>query len=613
MINDLFIILYWWVLLSGYAFSKIVGLLTLAYPVWLLGSLKILPFTTGGVWLVLLANGIANYLILKKIAGKQPLRPTIEQFFKRHRRIILIEEGLFLLALLTWSIIRGFQPDIHGLEKFMDFGFINAILKSRFFPPADMWLAGKTINYYYFGHLITAVLTKISQIDSAVTYNLMVATIFALGFTAAFSLGGNLISASGKGSRKINLKLFIGTGLLTAALLTLGGNLHPLYWRLTKGTFDGYWYPDATRFITKTFGASDNTIHEFPNYSCVVADLHGHFLNFPTVLLFLALLLALASKVRSPKAVGGAWIIPPALTLGIMFITNAWDFPIYGLLLGLMVLGFSYLRSGLSLKTIRRTLKIGLPTLALAVLVLLPFQLHFENIARGISLTDFHSPGWMLLVLWGFPLFTTLSFISRKAKTTGYVPVDKADTKVRRRRVQSETECHGLCPWKSIVPRLIQRQRTRSTKVDLTDNFILILLAVAWLLILLPELIYVKDIYVSSHQRANTMFKLTYQAFVMFSISGGCILVKVFTHLKSVRGRLEFSAATLLLLSSIFAYPYFSIRSFYGLRNYRGLDGLTFLENSYPGDYAAIGWLEQNAEVTAISDESVCPPDGRLS
>jgi len=145
MINDLFIILYWWVLLSGlgilalplttllfpnfpdrgYAFSKIVGLLTLAYPVWLLGSLKILPFTTGGVWLVLLANGIANYLILKKIAGKQPLRPTIEQFFKRHRRIILIEEGLFLLALLTWSIIRGFQPDIHGLEKFMDFGFIR--------------------------------------------------------------------------------------------------------------------------------------------------------------------------------------------------------------------------------------------------------------------------------------------------------------------------------------------------------------------------------------------------------------------------------------------------------------------------------------------------------
>ena len=40
-----------------------------------------------------------------------------------------------------------------------------------------------------------------------------------------------------------------------------------------------------------------------------------------------------------------------------------------------------------------------------------------------------------------------------------------------------------------------------------------------WGLALLPEIVYVKDIYSGSYKRANTMFKLTYQAFIMFGIS----------------------------------------------------------------------------------------------
>ncbi|MBQ1317778.1 MAG: hypothetical protein IIY46_09940, partial [Lachnospiraceae bacterium] len=45
-------------------------------------------------------------------------------------------------------------------------------------------------------------------------------------------------------------------------------------------------------------------------------------------------------------------------------------------------------------------------------------------------------------------------------------------------------------------------------------------------LVLLPEIIYVKDIYTGGHYRANTMFKLTYQAFILFGISMGYILIR---------------------------------------------------------------------------------------
>jgi len=74
----------------------------------------------------------------------------------------------------------------------MDYGFINSILRSPTMPPKDMWFAGQSINYYYFGHFITALLTKLSGINSTITYNLMVSSIFAFSFLGTFSLGANI-------------------------------------------------------------------------------------------------------------------------------------------------------------------------------------------------------------------------------------------------------------------------------------------------------------------------------------------------------------------------------------------------------------------------------------
>ena len=86
------------------------------------------------------------------------------------------------------SYVRSNLPDIHGLEKFMDFGILNSILRADYFPPKDMWYTPSPINYYYFGHLITAVITKLTFIPSFITYNLMIATLFAFTFTAGLSI-----------------------------------------------------------------------------------------------------------------------------------------------------------------------------------------------------------------------------------------------------------------------------------------------------------------------------------------------------------------------------------------------------------------------------------------
>jgi uncharacterized membrane protein len=41
-------------------------------------------------------------------------------------------------------------------------------------------------------------------------------------------------------------------------------------------------------------------------------------------------------------------------------------------------------------------------------------------------------------------------------------------------------------------------------------------------------------------------------------------------------------------------YPFFAIKSFYGLKNYQGLWGLGYLQTEYPDNFAAINWMNAN-------------------
>jgi len=582
MINDFSYIFYWWFLLFGlgitflpltwwffkkffdigYGFSKIIAILLISYFVWLMGSLRIFSFSVATSWLIVFLLALVNFWLARKN------RAEFLKQIKTHWKILLFEETIFFIALTLWSFVRGFQPNIQGLEKFMDYGFVNSILRSQYFPPADMWLAGKTINYYYFGHLVTAVLTKLSGLDSAITYNLMIATIFALSFTAAFSLGGNLVF-----HWKLEIgnywKLVIISGFLSATLLTLGGNLHALWWFLTHNlNFAGYWYPDATRFIVQLFGAADNTIHEFPIYSFVVADLHGHLLDLPFVLLFLGLLfsfLASYKKMKNYALCSMHFVLPLALTLGVMYMTNAWDFPIYFIVLGATIFYFNYLKYGLSLKSVSNIGLLVVLVLIGSILFSLPFHLNFKSIATGVGLVDFHSPPWMFLVLWGLPLVSTVSFL---------------------------------------VFSLIHKPVT-SHRLLVTDVFILILIAVSWLLIIIPEFFYIKDIYIHSYQRANTMFKLTYQSFVMFSFVSGYVIVRILTNLRQKFLKLVCCLLFVVCCMFTFLYSYFAVRSYYGLKTYQGLYGLGYLKNLYPEDLKAILWLKENITDQPIIIEAV--------
>jgi uncharacterized membrane protein len=580
---------------KGYIFSKLLGLALTGYTVFILGIAHIAPFSQGIAYGIFFMLAALSFLFL-------PKKDIILLSLTKRWKVYAYEEALFFIALFTWAYIHGFAPDIHGLEKYMDFGFINSFLRSDYFPPKDMWFTPFSINYYYFGHLLTALLIKLSGVPPEIGFNVMLSTIFAFCMAQSFSLGANLYALMHEKIKISKIKLILA-GFLTMMLTSLAGNLHIIYaffkqypndgpvpfWELPflPTTFpNAYWYPNATRFIY-------HTIHEFPIYSWVVADLHGHVLDIPFVLFIIALLFSIfinntnkeIKKTPQFFQIHPAILIILGLILSIMYMTNAWDGAIYLLLAGFIIYHVSHEAIGAYKREFKQKWFItwGRNTLASFLIVVFsfalfafPYSYHFKPFVSGIGvlcapkiLTDKgrigpllfeadhcqHSYWWELLMLYGFFYFFIISFSIFTSRI------------------------------KKLLP---------------TDIFALLLIILSTILIILPEFIYVKDIY-PAHYRANTMFKLVFQAFIMLSIASGYIIVRIIANIKNQKSKIFnlssiFILITFVLLMLVMTYPYLAIKSYYSLTTYKGLDGMKYLQTLYQTDYDAIVWLNQNVK-----------------
>src|SRR3989344_7084470 len=205
---------------EGYFFSKAVGMALIAWIVYILGMARIAPFGAATI-----VGAVGAVFVFGVFFNRSPRLPRSPKW-----KTILIEELFFLAALLFWSWVKAHESSIRGLEKFMDYGFMQSILNGQYFPATDMWYPPYPINYYYFGHLVTAVLTKLSGLDLAYTFNLMLATIFAFTLTMSFAISYELLG----NIERLGARLRLAGALLTAYLVTLGGNLQTIY-AFTKG------------------------------------------------------------------------------------------------------------------------------------------------------------------------------------------------------------------------------------------------------------------------------------------------------------------------------------------------------------------------------------------
>ena len=389
-------LLFRWLPDRGYAFSRVLGLILLSYILWIGGYAHLLPFHRATIIALLVGMAALAVWLVRT-------RPEIQAFLREKWQYILAVEVLFAAVLGAGLWVRSFTPEIAFGEKLADFAFINGILRSDYFPPNDPWLSGEKINWYYFGHLNVAMLTKLLGIPSRITFNLAAVSTAAMGAIGVFGLVYNLMAGRTGLLRTfafgfvgviffVFLSNIVGVFEMTA-VHGIGGK--GFYGLLNISGLGGprpttEWYPTEWWWIGRAVTIAPRDLREFPFFSFLTGDLHAHMMAIPFNFLGLALLLNLW---RSDLQLdGGFWRAQPVrfivmgIALGAIGFVELWDLPAFLFLLTVVAFAWSYGRQRkLNWAVAKATVGFAAPLAALSIIAFAPFYLGLKSISEGVQ------------------------------------------------------------------------------------------------------------------------------------------------------------------------------------------------------------------------------------
>ena len=340
----------------------------------------------------------------------------------------------FLFLIIRWANPDLWHPVLGG-EKPMDFAYFNSIIKSVYFPPYDPWFAKGYINYYYFGFVMAATITKLLGIIPSVAYNLAIPTLFAMTATGAF---GTVLTINGNKDKVLELKDFM-LALLGSFFVAVIGNLAEIklvfdsvanlgssnftpkifcylvrIWEgITGGLLKGHllpvrnewWYWNATRVISHPPGEA-GPINEMPWFTYLYGDLHAHGMALPITL---AILLIMVTIIRSERI----HIMAPlfmALGIGALWATNTWDLPAYSSLFMAALIFFHWKRKESKWQIIKKSALIWIGVIILSYILYFPYHDAFVSGYTSFQIWNgSKTPLEDYLIIHGFFLFIIIS------------------------------------------------------------------------------------------------------------------------------------------------------------------------------------------------------------
>ena len=419
-----------------------------------------------------------------------------------------------------------------------------------------------------------------------------------------------------------------------------------------------WWWFRATRVISTSVGGQefDYTIHEFPFFSFMLGDLHPHVFAIPFALLAAGFALNFfrtgITDLRRMSPWGYGALAAMAVSFGALAFTNMWDLPTYAaLLVGIAALkaypqpsaaagvprreesasgegtGAGLARMGLAV------VQTPLIVVALAFVLYLPYYLEFTSSVQGIGAVTTPSRYFHLFLVWGTLLVFVAPFIVACFWQTIVGPDWRRMTVLSLAiaflpfvvwilvRLQSPTPTEGpmgrlihILPLALLIGMAVW-SAIHETKLrgPTGRGFALALGALGLLLIMGPELMYVDDFFDDPRQRMNTVFKLYYQAWVLLAAVSG---YSIYFWL-SARPRLIGRQRALSTVWAAAAITFVVCGLYYsaaaaatrveegGFASSPTLDGLSYVRNSRPAEYAAIEFIKDNLPEDAAIVESV--------
>jgi len=649
----------------GYAFSKPFGLVLSTYVLWIGATLHVVPNSRLSVILILIALGLASAAVVWR------QRDELKAFLRQRWPYLLLIEGLFAVALAVAVSHRSYISEIQWNEKPMDFAFLNAILRADTFPPQDPWLSGHTITMYIFGHHMVAALTQLSGLSSTMTFNLGVALMPALAAVAVFGLVYNLLVARAR-FRTVVLFGLVGVVLLLV-LANIEGEFELMarhgvgskgfYGLLDINDLNGPidctknpdwcrdWWPSGLSWWRASRIGSQWDWREFPFFSFLLGDLHAHLMSIPFVLMAMGIAL---NTLRWDGALDARfWLAHPlrflasGVLLGALGFLNTWDLPTFLALVTAMAAVRNYLKAGrLGTEVAVQTAGFAIPLAVLSFAFYLPFYLHFHPVGGAIlplKVADVDFPPREGLAtmphhffyIWATILWPTATFIIvalgpwreqrsmlRWALLPALVPFGLWVFLVTGNEgplgFAEEVGARGAW-WLTLAFLLVAvtvaalaclrflREQALGEEDRLGNLFPLALGGIAILILLGTELYWVQD---PVNIRANTVFRLNYQAWMMLSVSGAVGLHYVLSRWRAGRltnvGRFAWATAGIVLIGAGLVYPVTgSMNRTNGFRSHPNIDGLAVMKNANLDEYEAIQWLRDNVRGTPVIMEAI--------
>jgi YYY domain-containing protein len=577
--------------------SRPLGLAIVAYLGWAL-TLLLNPPGFRRVMLIIVVLGVAGGSFLAR-------RRNADEGSAIRAPIWGDEEKL--AAILFWAstgvllLIRAVGPAVVGAEKFMDLAFLNSLARYPAMPPADPWMSGATINYYYWGYLLAAAQAKLSGVPPLTAYNLSIASFTGFSFVSAACVGLRL----SRGDLKV--------GLASGGLTVFAGNL--------TGAFDAWTNPFAVDFdywhASRVIGPEQfKTINEFPFFTFFHADLHPHLLAFPYFIAAFAVAHRWLEAGRPGTKRAWLWILLVALVCGTARAANFWNLPAMAILL--VVAGALRPTRGERWPRLPAAFGgafTGAAVLLLSLVLFYEYSRSFQLENRGLGRATMHSGVFELLGVWGILFAVCAAGLWPRPLSVEALPGvgAGADAESARRRrdlilsaVAGASLVAGFLMKMPAIPLLLfllvlaglsTWRSLRSEPSDPDGVFAGFLVLLGLGMIAGCELVYHQDTYGQDLQRMNTIFKYYHQAWPLLAIGGSVFAGRAWNAAPARRRPLwRLGLSVLAVLALLWPLNV-------AISRYRQKDGPISLDlggplaKRSPGDAAAVAWLLKNAPI----------------
>ncbi|MDZ7728233.1 MAG: DUF2298 domain-containing protein [Dehalococcoidia bacterium] len=335
------------------------------------------------------------------------------------------------------------------------------------------------------------------------------------------------------------------------------------------------WYPDEFWFWWRASRIIPGAITEFPAFSFVLGDLHPHLMAIPGVLLAVAIA---AVTWRGRGALDwtayrdSPWLLPLiAVVFGALAFQNTWDVLTFSALFALAVVARN-IRAGPPGLALLASVRFLVPAGVLAVLIFSPWWWFFSSQASGLYAYTGEGtrPAHALLQYGplGIPALGLLvaarswrrsSDATNAALLALWVPLLPAIAwlalAVARGEGAEAMQGRGAGGWVTLAVLAATAWLFASgtllataRRTSLAAPFALATLGV--LLIYGSELLLVRDVFFGSVPRLNTVFKLTFQAWILLAIAAA---VAVPLLLARAREGVPAAAAWLVPVAVVFS------------------------------------------------------------